>query len=237
MRIFPAMSSCLMLCVLTEAVSADASKDNTPCVVNSTVSTTTTTTTTPPPPPPKNAARMLALALAESAQQVSGHCQSQACDAPTPPSPLDIIGLYHTTVPLVQASTPERRSGRKSPPPAFTPDKPQLAPPVPTATQQSVDSTSMESAKKCTVPPVVQPETDSAPHSDTSLQKSVHVPNTTSQVPPTQKSPERHSSATVCDRAHTSSSDDTPATSCRDTQVSTQSAPDVSHTFEQSVFF
>lgn len=223
-----------MLYVPKEAVSADSSKDNTPCAVNSTVSTTTTTTA-PPPPPPKNAARMLALALAESAQQVSGHSQSQACNTPTPPSPLDASGLYHTTLPLGQPSTRERGSGGNSPPPAFTPDRSQLAPPILPANRQSVDLTSMESAKTSPVPPVVQPETDFAPHRDALLQKSVPVPNTTSQASPTRKSPERQSSATVHDPALTCSSDDTLARNCRVTQVSTQSTPNVSHTFEHRV--
>lgn len=182
---------------------------------------------------------MLALALAESAQQVSG--QSHACDASTPPSPLDASGLYRTTLPLVRASTPDRGSGRNSPPPAFTPDKSQLAPPFPPANQQPEDLTGMESAKTSTVPPVVQPKTDFAPHSDAPLQKSAAPPppptphNATSQVSPTRKSPERQPSATVHDPGHTPSSDDTPVTSCRDTKVSTQSAPDVSHTFRHKV--
>uniref|UniRef100_A0A1A7WNY2 Rho GTPase-activating protein 32 n=1 Tax=Iconisemion striatum TaxID=60296 RepID=A0A1A7WNY2_9TELE len=47
----------------------DSSKDLTPCSLSSSV----------PPPPPKNAARMLALALTESAQQVS--VQSQSCSS------------------------------------------------------------------------------------------------------------------------------------------------------------
>nr|XP_015193144.1 PREDICTED: rho GTPase-activating protein 32 isoform X2 [Lepisosteus oculatus] len=51
----------------------------------------------PPPPPPKNAARMLALALAESAQQASIQSQRRPSEPPTPtspprvPEPLDII--------------------------------------------------------------------------------------------------------------------------------------------------
>uniref|UniRef100_A0A1A8UHW3 Rho GTPase-activating protein 32 n=1 Tax=Nothobranchius furzeri TaxID=105023 RepID=A0A1A8UHW3_NOTFU len=49
----------------------DSSEDLTPCSLGSSVP--------PPPPPPKNAARMLALALTESAQQVS--VQSQSCSS------------------------------------------------------------------------------------------------------------------------------------------------------------
>uniref|UniRef100_A0A1A8BL52 Rho GTPase activating protein 32 n=1 Tax=Nothobranchius kadleci TaxID=1051664 RepID=A0A1A8BL52_NOTKA len=49
----------------------DSSEDLTPCSLGSSVP--------PPPPPPKNAARMLALALIESAQQVS--VQSQSCSS------------------------------------------------------------------------------------------------------------------------------------------------------------
>lgn len=42
----------------------------------------------PPPPPPKNAARMLALALAESAQQATCLSQRRPSGPPTPVSPL-----------------------------------------------------------------------------------------------------------------------------------------------------
>lgn len=50
----------------------------------------TTVSFIPPPPPPKNAARMLALALAESAQQVSYQKRPpylQFMDLPLPPPP------------------------------------------------------------------------------------------------------------------------------------------------------
>ncbi|XP_061608272.1 rho GTPase-activating protein 32 isoform X3 [Phyllopteryx taeniolatus] len=46
------------------------------------------TTSTAPPPPPKDAARMLALVLAESAQQVSTQSQPWSCEPLTPLSPV-----------------------------------------------------------------------------------------------------------------------------------------------------
>uniref|UniRef100_A0A8C6LWA8 Rho GTPase-activating protein 32 n=1 Tax=Nothobranchius furzeri TaxID=105023 RepID=A0A8C6LWA8_NOTFU len=58
-------------CVLIGVLPPDSSEDLTPCSLGSSVP--------PPPPPPKNAARMLALALTESAQQVS--VQSQSCSS------------------------------------------------------------------------------------------------------------------------------------------------------------
>uniref|UniRef100_A0AAX7U0X5 Rho GTPase activating protein 32b n=1 Tax=Astatotilapia calliptera TaxID=8154 RepID=A0AAX7U0X5_ASTCA len=61
----------------------DSSKDPTPCSLNSTAPSSV-----PPPPPPKNAARMLALALAESAQQVSTQSQLRSSEPSTPLSPL-----------------------------------------------------------------------------------------------------------------------------------------------------
>lgn len=50
----------------------------------------------PPPPPPKNAARMLALALAESAQQATILSQRRPSGPPTPVSPLKPQELAET---------------------------------------------------------------------------------------------------------------------------------------------
>uniref|UniRef100_A0A665T9A7 Rho GTPase-activating protein 32 n=1 Tax=Echeneis naucrates TaxID=173247 RepID=A0A665T9A7_ECHNA len=62
---------------LIGVVALDSSKDLKPYSLSSTAPTSA-----PPPPPPKNAARMLALALAESAHQVSIHSQSSSSEPP-----------------------------------------------------------------------------------------------------------------------------------------------------------
>uniref|UniRef100_A0A8D3BWE5 Rho GTPase-activating protein 32 n=1 Tax=Scophthalmus maximus TaxID=52904 RepID=A0A8D3BWE5_SCOMX len=65
-------------------VALDSSEDLPP----HSLSSTAPTSAPPPPPPPKNAARMLALALAESAQQVSIQSQARSSEPPTPVSSL-----------------------------------------------------------------------------------------------------------------------------------------------------
>ncbi|KAJ8267090.1 hypothetical protein GJAV_G00138240 [Gymnothorax javanicus] len=68
----------------------------------------------PPPPPPKNAARMLALALAESAQQAAILCQRRPSEPPTPVSPfrpegpLDFLE-WPPPPPIQPPMTPEER--------------------------------------------------------------------------------------------------------------------------------
>uniref|UniRef100_A0A7N6BNG9 Rho GTPase-activating protein 32 n=1 Tax=Anabas testudineus TaxID=64144 RepID=A0A7N6BNG9_ANATE len=75
----------------------------------------------PPPPPPKNAARMLALALTESAQQVS--IQSQSFELPTPGSPpqsLEASNIQDLPHSVVQHSSKEGAERGGSPPPNST---------------------------------------------------------------------------------------------------------------------
>ncbi|XP_052393202.1 rho GTPase-activating protein 32-like isoform X2 [Carassius gibelio] len=69
------------------AVALDSPKGNVPVSSVSLI---------PPPPPPKNAARMLALALAESAQQATILCQRQSSGPPTPVSPIRPQELLET---------------------------------------------------------------------------------------------------------------------------------------------
>ncbi|XP_036393690.1 rho GTPase-activating protein 32 [Megalops cyprinoides] len=82
----------------------------------------------PPPPPPKNAARMLALALAESAQQASMLSQRRASGPPTPVSPLrppELAGTpeWPTPPPFQPHTGPGGTTGRGEPPapPTTTP--------------------------------------------------------------------------------------------------------------------
>uniref|UniRef100_A0A7N5ZT91 Rho GTPase-activating protein 32 n=1 Tax=Anabas testudineus TaxID=64144 RepID=A0A7N5ZT91_ANATE len=80
----------------------------------------------PPPPPPKNAARMLALALTESAQQVS--IQSQSFELPTPGSPpqsLEASNIQDLPHSVVQHSSKEGAERGGSPPPNSTVITPQ----------------------------------------------------------------------------------------------------------------
>uniref|UniRef100_A0A4W6DVL3 Rho GTPase-activating protein 32 n=1 Tax=Lates calcarifer TaxID=8187 RepID=A0A4W6DVL3_LATCA len=106
---------------LIGVVTPDSSKDLTPYSLSSTAPTSA-----PPPPPPKNAARMLALALAESAQQVSIQSQSRSSEPPTPLSSVqsqeasNFQDVLHPLVPHFQTSSDEGAERGSSPPPNGT---------------------------------------------------------------------------------------------------------------------
>lgn len=182
---------------------------------------------------------MLALALAESAQQVSIHSQSQTSGPCTPVSPLqlhDASDFQDMTQPLVLPSTQEEESGGNSPPPTLAPAKSLLTPSSPTIKQQPLDLPSMvskqpDSANTSRAAPSAQPKTDST-SPDTLLYQSAPVPNSSSQTSPTRKSPERQQPVTMHIPVHTSSSSDVPPTTpgggSRDTQVLTHSTTEVS---------
>ncbi|XP_018425252.1 PREDICTED: rho GTPase-activating protein 32 isoform X2 [Nanorana parkeri] len=98
----------------------------------------------PPPPPPKNAARMLALALAESAQQVSSQKRPpylQFMDLPLPPPP-------------EEEPPPELPPQNLSPPPAdATEMNPDITPEPTTSTSSSFSITTIHySPVKCPNP-------------------------------------------------------------------------------------
>uniref|UniRef100_A0A672RSZ6 Rho GTPase activating protein 32 n=1 Tax=Sinocyclocheilus grahami TaxID=75366 RepID=A0A672RSZ6_SINGR len=76
-----------LFCPSVGAVALDSPKGNVPVSSVSLI---------PPPPPPKNAARMLALALAESAQQATILSRRQSSGPPTPVSPIRPQGLLET---------------------------------------------------------------------------------------------------------------------------------------------
>ncbi|XP_044077997.1 rho GTPase-activating protein 32 isoform X3 [Siniperca chuatsi] len=217
-------------------IAPDSSKDLTP----RSLSSTAPTTAPPPPPPPKNAARMLALALAESAQQVSNQSQSWSSEPPTPVSPLqpqeasNFQDSPHPLLPHFQTSEEERAGGESSPPPTSTATTVHLASSYPstsspTIKQQPLELTSTitkpsDSAKSSTTPPRTQPETDSTPP-DTPLNKCAPLPSST------RKSPERQQPVTGQVPVRSSSSSTTPATtpssSCKDTGVLPQPVPEV----------
>uniref|UniRef100_A0A8C2WRR7 Rho GTPase-activating protein 32 n=1 Tax=Cyclopterus lumpus TaxID=8103 RepID=A0A8C2WRR7_CYCLU len=163
-------------------VAPDSSKDLTP----RSLSTTAPTSAPPPPPPPKNAARMLALALAESAQQVSIQSQSRSSEPSTPVSPLhpqETSNSQDSTHPLFpHLRTPsEEGAGRGSSPPpnsgalGVAPVSAHPSTSSPTFKQQPLEATSTitkpsDSTKSSTTPPGTRPGTDSS-SPDTSFYK------------------------------------------------------------------
>nr|XP_040036095.1 rho GTPase-activating protein 32 isoform X2 [Gasterosteus aculeatus aculeatus] len=186
-------------------VAPDSSKDLIPCSLSATAPTTTPPAP-PSPPPPKNAARMLALALAESAQQVSIQCQSRSSEPSTPESPLqprqasDSQDSTHPPFPHFWASS-EEGTGRGSPPPPNS-MSPAVATPSahpsassPTIHQQPPEVTSTitkpsDSSRFSTSPRGTQPGIDSSPP-DTPFYKCAPLPSPTSRTSPIRKSPER----------------------------------------------
>lgn len=94
----------------------------------------TTVSFIPPPPPPKNAARMLALALAESAQQVSYQKRPpylQFMDLPLPPPP-------------EEEPPPEQSPQKLPPPPAATETNPTITSEPTTSTSSSFSITTIQ---------------------------------------------------------------------------------------------
>ncbi|KAM9385078.1 rho GTPase-activating protein 32 isoform 2-T2 [Pholidichthys leucotaenia] len=207
--------------VLQGVTTLDSSKDPTPRSLCSTVSTSAP----PPPPPPKNAARMLALALAESAQQV----QSQPPTPASPPQSQEDLTHFQTSS--------EDRAGRgNSTPPNNTAtavtasSHPSTSTPLVSHQPQELASTftkPSDSAKSST-PAVTEPETESTPP-DTPLYKS--TPLFKDPTSPTRRSPEKQQPVPGHVPVHSSSSTTTPATtpggSCQDKGLLQQPAPEV----------
>lgn len=234
--------SSMFFCVsLLGVVVPDSSKDLTPCPVSSAAPTTA-----PPPPPPKNAARMLALALAESAQQVSIQSHSQSSEPlmlMSPPQPQETSDFQDLTNSLAQTST-DKGEGRESctPPnsaaPAVIPASYPIASSPPVIKQQppelpSTMSKPSDSAKSSTAPPGTQPETDStSPNTPISVYKCAPLPSSTSLAALTSKSRERQQPVAAQIPVNTTLSNITlvtsPGSSCKDT-VLPQSLPEVSH--------
>lgn len=173
---------------------------------------------------------MLALALAESAQQVTIQSKSWSSEPPTPVSPLqpqEASNFQNSPYPLVQTSSEKRAERGSSLLPKST------ATPVssyPTTSSPELPRTFTKQTPRA--PPGTLPETDSTPP-DTPLYKCGPLPSSTSVTSPTRKSPEKQQPVTAQVRIHTSSSSNTPATtpsiSCKDTGVLPQPAPKVSH--------
>uniref|UniRef100_A0A665TRZ0 Rho GTPase-activating protein 32 n=1 Tax=Echeneis naucrates TaxID=173247 RepID=A0A665TRZ0_ECHNA len=174
-------------------VALDSSKDLKPYSLSSTAPTSA-----PPPPPPKNAARMLALALAESAHQVSIHSQSSSSE---PPKLLPFQQSQEATksqdLPHFPPSGESAEQG-SSPPPNNTaptvdpvPSAPTSSPPVklqPTELTNTVPKSS-DSPKPPRSPPRTQPRGDPSPP-DTPLYKCTTLSSSVSPTSPTKRSPE-----------------------------------------------
>uniref|UniRef100_A0A667ZWJ5 Rho GTPase-activating protein 32 n=1 Tax=Myripristis murdjan TaxID=586833 RepID=A0A667ZWJ5_9TELE len=202
-------------------VALESSKDPSPGSLSSMPSLSA-----PPPPPPKNAARMLALALAESAQQASIQSQIRSSEPPAPVSPLppqeasEILDSSLPPVPQLQAPSKEGTASGSSPAPNATPQTPATASYPATSSPpgkwQLPESTSMitkpsNSAKSSTTPPGKRQEIDPTPP-NTPLYPCAPLSTSVSQVSPTRKSPERQQSVTGQIPVSTSSSGTTPAT-------------------------
>uniref|UniRef100_A0A667ZA44 Rho GTPase-activating protein 32 n=1 Tax=Myripristis murdjan TaxID=586833 RepID=A0A667ZA44_9TELE len=116
------------VCGKANVVALESSKDPSPGSLSSMPSLSA-----PPPPPPKNAARMLALALAESAQQASIQSQIRSSEPPAPVSPLppqeasEILDSSLPPVPQLQAPSKEGTASGSSPAPNATPQTPATA--------------------------------------------------------------------------------------------------------------
>lgn len=174
----------------------------------------------PPPPPPKNAARMLALALAESAQQASILSQRQSSGPPTPVSPLKPQELLETldwpppplpSQPSLEDAAVEmlKISAPTSSPPSTPPEK--------LTRSVSLHLSSADSGKPssifCNNQDVVLPETPIQNYMPSSQP---------SQVSQTQKSPERQQPAvgqTPVSTAKTTTTTTTPTISSKDAVI------------------
>ncbi|XP_071399190.1 rho GTPase-activating protein 32 [Centroberyx affinis] len=198
----------------------------------------------PPPPPPKNAARMLALALAESAQQASVLSQTRSSEPSTPVSPHEpqVSNIPESPLPPIpqfQALFEEGTGSGCSPISNVT--TPTFAtasyPPTssPPGKQQPPESTSMttkpsNSAKSSTTPPGTRQETDTITPS-TPLYQCAPLSGSASQVSPTRKSPERQqpipAQVPVCTSSSSSTPARTPSGSCKETGVLSQPVPEV----------
>uniref|UniRef100_A0A672SNU8 Rho GTPase-activating protein 32 n=1 Tax=Sinocyclocheilus grahami TaxID=75366 RepID=A0A672SNU8_SINGR len=132
----------------------------------------------PPPPPPKNAARMLALALAESAQQATILSRRQSSGPPTPVSPVKPQELLETM---------------DWPPPPFLPSQPSLEEAAVEASKRSAPTSSPPSTptekltRSTPDQPVAilqpQPQIQTQPHAAIRSQPQVQ-PHSQSQAQP-----------------------------------------------------
>lgn len=200
---------------------SDSSQDVTTHLVNAAAPST------PPPPAPKNAARMLALALAESAQEVSIHSQSsEPCTPESTPLSQDVPHFQDSSqAPIVTVSVEQLITGSSIPPsqnnPTSTVTSATLCPITSSTTikQQLLDlSTSIVKISedtKCSTQ--TDPDSISEPPQ---CSGSPILPS------PARKETEDQQTFIGQIAVHTNSSDNTPASnpsgSCRDSGVLSQ---------------
>uniref|UniRef100_A0A8B9R9G4 Rho GTPase-activating protein 32 n=1 Tax=Astyanax mexicanus TaxID=7994 RepID=A0A8B9R9G4_ASTMX len=171
-----------LFCPSPGAVALDSPKGNAPV---------SSVSLLPPPPQPKNAARMLALALAESAQQATILSQRRSSGPPTPISPLrpqELLETLDWPPPPTLQSQPSQEEAVEVPQVPAT-----SSPPPCTQTETLTHSTSLhlsiaDSTKSPNSPcnnsvdvVTVVASSQSAPPSSEPI-----------QISPSQKSPERH---------------------------------------------
>ncbi|XP_011609344.2 rho GTPase-activating protein 32 isoform X2 [Takifugu rubripes] len=201
---------------------SDSSQDVTTHLVNAAAPSTA------PPPAPKNAARMLALALAESAQEVSIHSQSsEPCTPESTPSSQDVSHFQDSSqAPFVTVSEEEPISGSSLPPsqnnPTSTLTSASLCPITSSTTikQQLLDlSTSIVKISEDTICST-QTDPDSTLSDPPQCSGSPILPS------PARKETEDQQTLIGQIPVHTNSSDSTPASkpsgSCRDGGVLSQ---------------
>ncbi|KAM6907579.1 rho GTPase-activating protein 32 [Xenentodon cancila] len=183
-------------------ITPDSSKDLNP----RSLSATTPTSAPPPLPPPRNAARMLALALAESAQQVSIQPQPQSSEPPKLVSPLpsqeasNFQDLAQPLVPQFRTVSEDGVGRRGSPPPKSTVNtvitaSPFASTPIPPVRLQQPEVTStvtrpLDGADSSTTRSETQPVTDSIPP-NSPPNTFVPLPCSTNLMLSTKKSPEQ----------------------------------------------
>uniref|UniRef100_A0A671T2N7 Rho GTPase-activating protein 32-like n=1 Tax=Sinocyclocheilus anshuiensis TaxID=1608454 RepID=A0A671T2N7_9TELE len=191
------------------AVALDSPKGNVPVSSVSLI---------PPAPPPKNAARMLALALAESAQQATILSRRQSSGPPTPVSPIRPQGLLETMDWPPPPSLPSQTSLEEATVEVSKRSAPTSSPPS-TPAEKLTRSVSLHlntgdcgkpSSISCNNQDVVSPETPS---------QSAMPSSQPSQVSQTQKNPERQQPAVGQTPVSTDKTTTTPSISSKDTVI------------------
>lgn len=182
---------------------------------------TTLLVSAPPPPPPKSAARVLALALAESAQQ--GSLQPQSSGLCTPQSPLpsqDAAHLQGSPQTLLKIFSEEGAASRASSPPLPNNQTPASSCPItssPAIRQQAVDlpTTVVKLPDDTTCPTQTEP--------GSALSDPSQCPCSPSLASQIGKVPEQQQGLTGHVPVQTNSSSNSPAPnpsgSCRESEV------------------
>lgn len=179
---------------------------------------------TAPPSAPKNAANMLAPALAESAQEVSIHSQSsEPCTPESTPASQDLSHFQDSSqAPIVTVSVEEPITGSSLPPsqnnPTSTVTSASLCPITSSTTikQHLLDlSTSIVKISEDTI---CSTQTDP----DSTLSDPPQCPGSPILPSPARKETEDQQTFIGQISVHTNSSDNTPASSCRDSGVLSQ---------------